>query len=727
MIRNTLFFCIIIFVTFASAVYGEAEEMKGAVMPIVVNGDKVQFDNVKRKVTGIGNVSITYKDMKMTCDKIVVDIDKKEGVAEGRITLYQEGNIFTADKAVYDFEAKRGHLTNSGMQMEPWYGKGESVDKVGDKVFKLNKSYVTTCDFEEPHYRIEARTIKIYLGDRVTAWHVLFYTGDTPIMYVPYYNHPLEDNLPQVAIVPGRNSEWGAFLLTSWRYYFHPDSKGHVHLDWRSRRGHAEGLDYKYRLGDFGEGYARVYFTHDREPDEGQELGEEMPSERWRGQLRHKWKVDENTFMLGEYHRLSDQDFIKDFYYKEEYELEEQPPTYLTLVGAEGNYATNILWEQKVNKFFTVTEKLPEINLDIRKMKLFNHLNLYYKNESSYTRAEVDYARDTGRHETPGDNYNATRIDSYNELSHPFRLLGFLSVDPYVGSRETFYTQDARGNGNVTRDILTAGVDFYTRFYKIYDLETNFLNFDIHRMRHLIIPSVQYSYVREPNLIPGELLQFDDLDTLDHTNAATLSLQHKLQTKRRTADGKMGVVDILSLITKSEYIFKDVAGIENKLADYIEHELEIRPYEWMGIDVDTRFHRQKRRFDTVEADLSINKHPDLYFGLGWRYEKHANTQLTSQFIYEVNREDWKRHWAFNIYERYEIQEQKFQEQEYTITKDLHCWTGEMTCRVKNQQDYDFWVIFRLKAFPDLPFFFRTSYRGPDPGSTQKAKFSAEVM
>ena len=344
---------VVLNLAFAASLF--AQEDKDAT-PIIVNGDKVQYNHANKKVIGTGNVSITYEDIKITCEKIVVDIEAKSGVAKGSVTLYQEDDVFRADNVIYNFKDKTGELVNGEMRMIPWYGHAEKMKKTDEEVFELNQSYVTTCDYEKPHYRLEARTIKVYLGDRVTAWNVFFYVGDTPIAYVPYYNHPLEDNLPQVNVVPGRNDAWGTYLLTAWRYYFHPESKGHVHVDWRSRRGWAHGVDYKYGLRKFGKGNARFYFIHDKEPDEDQELGTELPSNRWRAQLRHKWDVDKNTIMTGEFHKLSDQAFIKDYFYKEEYERENQPRTYLMLTGARDNYTFTYLLEKKVNDFFDVVE-----------------------------------------------------------------------------------------------------------------------------------------------------------------------------------------------------------------------------------------------------------------------------------------------------------------------------------------------------------------------------------
>ncbi|MBN1872352.1 MAG: LPS-assembly protein LptD [Candidatus Omnitrophica bacterium] len=708
MFKKILLSYIIFPLLLVAAASAEGEDIDTKTLPIVVNGDKVQYDHANKIVTGTGNVSINYKDIRITCDKITVNLDAKEGLAEGNVTLYQQDNVFSAENVVYNFENKTGELINGEMKMPPWYGNAESIEKVADQEFDLNKSYITTCDYEKPHYRIEARTIKIYLGDRVTAWNVLFYVGDMPIMYIPYYNHPLKDNLPQVNLVPGHNDEWGAYLLSSWRYYFHPDSKGHVHVDWRSKRGFAEGLDYKYGMEKFGKGYARFYYLHDKEPGSG------IDDKRYRVQVRHKWPVDENTFMAGEFHKLSDRDFIKDFFYKEEYELDHEPQTYLTLIGAKENYTLSMLYRPKVNDFFTVTERLPEARLNIRKLKLLNHLNLYYTNTSSIAVLNKSFANDVDGARA-GDSYDATRADTYNELSYPFSLFGFLNLNPFIGTRQTFYTEDEAGNDNIVRDLYNTGVDIYARSYKIYDVETNFLNLDINKIRHLIIPSARYEYIREPKVSPEDLLQFDEIDAIRQKNSVELAIEHKLQTKRHADDGSEKTVDLLSFIVSSEYVFLDDFGQDNKLLG-IKYDLETRPYDWLYFDAEAHLDREARQFDTFNADLHVTKYKDMTFGAGYRYEQDENSQVTSYFNYDIPNKDWKKRWGFRIYNRYELQEKQFQEQEYTIVKDLHCWSSELTCRIEDETDYTFWVIFRLKAFPDIPFFFRTTYRGPEPGA-----------
>jgi LPS-assembly protein len=687
------------------------EELKSreTATPIVVNGDKVQYDYANMIVSGEGNVSITYKEIKLTCDKIVVNIDAKEGVAEGNVRLFQEGNVFSADNVIYNFATKKGELLNGAMKMPPWYGKSELIDKVDDKIYKLNRSYVTTCDLEAPHYRVTARTIKVYLNDRVTAWHAFFYLGNIPVTYVPYYNHPLKDNLPQVDIVPGYDKDWGVYALTAWRYFFHPDSKGHVHLDYRSKRGLGEGADYSYKMGKFGDGYARFYFIHDREPPDADK------KDRWRIQARHKWKVDQYSVMTGEYHKLSDKDIIKDFFYKQEFELDQQPPTYLSYIGAKDEYSFEILAEKRINRFFTVTEKLPEAKMNIRKLKLFNFINLYYQSNSDVAIFKRDIADDVAG-ASPNDDYDAARVDSYNELSYPFRLFGFLSINPFVGLRETYYSKGPQSQRDILRNMFNCGAELYARFFKIYDIETNLFGLDIHDIRHLVMPSARYEYITNPNYNPNGLLQFDSIDSLQRDNGVKLTLENKLQTKRTGKNGQKETVDLAMFLVDTKYVIKGPDEKKSRLQD-IKCNLEIKPYDWMFIKSEAVIEPAEHRIKTANADFYLDKREDLDLGLGYRYERgesHNTSQLTSQLTYRINK-----NWKFRIYERFDMRVEKFQQQEYTIYRDLHCWIGEVTCRIEEEKDFTFWVIFRLKAFPDIPFLFRTTYHGPEPGSGMK--------
>ena len=72
-------------------------------------------------------------------------------------------------------------------------------------------------------------------------------------------------------------------------------------------------------------------------------------------------------------------------------------------------------------------------------------------------------------------------------------------------------------------------------------------------------------------------------------------------------------------------------------------------------------------------------------------------------------------WKVKIYERVDFSNGKWEEQEYTVFKDLHCWEAEVTFNIRDG-DYTTWLVFRLKAFPKIPIgLFRTTYQRARPG------------
>ena len=124
---------------------------------------------------------------------------------------------------------------------------------------------------------------------------------------------------------------------------------------------------------------------------------------------------------------------------------------------------------------------------------------------------------------------------------------------------------------------------------------------------------------------------------------------------------------------------------------------------------------------TANTDVIYDPGKKIKFGIGHIYED-SDTDNISQFTFDVTykiNEGWSlgKGWTIRAYERFDTHEAKWQEQEYTIYKDLHCWLGEFTVNIK-EGEWSFWVMFRIKAFPDLPIGLKRTYNRPSPGSTR---------
>jgi len=677
-------------------------------IPIVVNGDKVEYFRDEKKVVGSGNIVIEYEDVKLTCDKVEVFLDTKKAIAEGNVVVAQTGKEFFAEKVIYDFGIKEGEIINAALEADPYYGKGERIEKINEDKYVITRGYITTCDLtEHPHYRIQAKRIEIYPKNKVVARHILFFIKDIPVFYFPYFSHSLKDKRPFMTIIPGYNSEWGAYLLGTMRQRFSEKHVVDVHLDYRERRDFAGGVDYKYDTTYFGEGILRSYYMKERKMKEGHiwDKGEIVSKdERYRIQLRHKWQIDPYTFLVIEGNKLSDKEIIKDYFYRE-YERDEEPETYATLFHGRDNYSIELTAKKQVNDFFTTVEKLPEVNVEIYDTKIYN-TDFYYSGSYYLSNFNKKFADDEY------DDLHAARFYTDNKLSYMAKLFGIVSVNPYVGTKQIYYSKNIYEVKDQIRGEFYTGVDLSTKFYKIYDVETDFLGLDINKLRHIVTPTLKYYYKHAPTISDANLVQFDDSDSIVKAHGVTLGLENKLQTKRQNSKGDEETVELARLFLSTDYLYQDPEG--SYFSD-ITGEFEARPYNWMYMYSKAIFDTETDEISKFDFDIGVNSPNSKRWtvALGYRYEISNISQITCYTRFQLNDK-----WNFRTYHRIDIRDYALQEQEYGVERDLHCWVMQVVYNHRQQQDHTLWLVFRLKAFPEMPLQFTTSYRGPRTESGQ---------
>jgi hypothetical protein len=421
--------------------------------------------------------------------------------------------------------------------------------------------------------------------------------------------------------------------------------------------------------------------------------------ERYRIQWRHKWDVDKNTYLLGEYHKISDTQFIKDYFFRE-YEKNSQPPSYLLFNHyLPDSSALSILTQKRTNRIFSEIEKLPEIRYDMPNTSIFK-TPLYISTNTSY----VSFNRKTAT--LPGADWEADeanqRVDMYNRLSLPFKF-AYLDLNPYAGTRETYFRRIAGREAGIFREIWDSGINITTRFYRIFDVDSGVFGMKINKLRHIISPTLAYTYTHPPTASASKLLQFDGTDSLSETNQLGLSLENKLQTKRSNK-----TVDFLRFVSGIDYLF-NTEGRKRKWSDTISFDLEMLPYDWMRFDTDATLDRKKSRFTFANFDLKASG-KDVSWGGGYRYERKSSSQMTGEILFNLIKG-----WSFRVYERLQFKGNSLvKEQNYVISKELHCWILDINYNVLRERGETIWFALRLKAFPEMSIDYNQMYHEPKP-------------
>lgn len=681
--------------------------------PIVVNGDNVEYFHEKKMVTGTGNVSIEYKDIKLTCDKITVYLDTRESVAEGNVRVTQKGAYFTGERMNYNFDTKKGTVIKGYLNAKPFYGKADDVEKLAVKdQFNMSRGYVTTCDLDNPHYRLQAKRVEIYLNDKVVAKHLVFYIKNMPVAYLPYYVQPLKDKKSHITVIPGQSKDWGYYALTSYRYYLDDKNRGDILLDYRSKRGLAEGVNHYYDLGDIGNGAFKFYYTHENDILAYEKMGPVRNRYRWQG--RHEWELPEgtDTNMLLEFNKMSDADMIKDFIYNEYEELGANPDNYLTFITQKEFFSTQFLVRKRFDKFLNVVERLPEFSIDIPDNNILKNTAIYYRANASA--AYLNQTYDNTNMPTSQKDVASGRIDAYNRLSYAARFFRSLAITPYAAVESTYYSKTNTDQTNLVRNAFSFGVDNSVKLYKIYDVTTNFLDLNINKLRHIITPTVNYYYVHRPTVTPDKLYQFDSIDALARANGFAFGLENRLQTKRGDFEGNMNSVDLatLRISTNYDFILKQ-NSFEAKYDKFsnILFDLELIPYDWAYMKSQMSIDTKHYWVQNYNIDLVAHWKDKWSLAVSDRYERtdllKDNNLVTLDATYRVNDK-----WKLRAYERFNSTVGSLEEQEYTIIRDLHCWLLEFTFNSQVGGNDSIWLVFKLKAFPETPIGLKRTYSRP---------------
>lgn len=691
--------------------------------PIIVNGDNVEYFHEKKMVTGAGNISIKYKDIELTCDKITVYLDTREALAEGNVRVTQKDAYFTGERMNYNFDTKKGTVLNGYLSARPFYGKAEKVEKVERKdEYIMERGYATTCDLDEPHYRLQARRVEIYLNDKVVAKHIVVFVGNVPVLYWPYYVQPLKQKKSYVNVMAGKKKEWGYYALTSYRYNVNDALKGDAMLDYRTKDGLglAGGINNYHDFGKMGKGAFKVYYTK----EDGKGDDNDHPNEiihRYRYQLRHIWDMGEgtDTTAIMEFNKLSDRDIIKDYFYNEYAELGDDPDNYVTFLTKKPEYTTEFLIRKRVNKFQSVVERLPEYKLNINNIALIKDVPLYYTGVTSGVYLKQRLPADG----TNQKGIDVVRFDTNNQLSYVFRFFRTFTVTPYIGSEETYYSKTNGGESNKIRTVLNAGVNNTIKFYRTFDFSTNFLGLDINKLRHVVTPTANYIYTHQPAIGPNKLYQLDEIDAVDKQNYISLGLENRLQTKRKNKS-----VDLATLMINSDYHFrmkKDVGTIFEEKFRNVDLQLELIPYDWLYSVSRLSYSTKNAAVRTASIDITGGISDKWSVSARYDYEKEIegiNNLLTADTMYKFNDK-----WRIRAYQTYSLFKGSLTDQEYTIYRDLHCFIAELTLDFSSTSDRDnigLWFAIRLKAFPETPIGLKQTYSRPRFGSASVASRSS---
>ncbi len=662
---------------------GAQEEEFKKPSSVEIEADKMGFASAENKATAQGHVVVKSGKETLYADSLELDRTKQEGTARGHVYLDSPKAQVDADAATYNFNQQTGSFTNARIFNSPFQAKGPQIQKVSANHIVMNQGYMTTCDHDDPHFRLKSRRLDIYQGDKAVARGVTMYLGKMPVMYMPRYTQDLK-NKPWFTFVPGMKKDLGYFLLTRSRIFSNDYLTTTIRADFYERQGIGWGMDNKYRTDHYGSGIIRNYYIRERSiAAKHPWLLKTEPSvsnERYKIEWRHKWDMDDKTSAVWQYYRLSDDVLLKKYFERESRQGDTSTYFFLSRALPHGNVSFRL--DHRVNRFVSAVDRTPEIRYENSGQEIAE-TGFFVKSNNTYSNLVKRAASPTE------DRRKTMRFDTNNELYYPAKV-AFIEVRPFAGGQHTYYTRAIDPARDKTlRGIFRTGMDLSTKFSRVWNVKKDVLGMKIDRLRHVVTPTAAYIYQHRPSVGSSNFNQFDAVDSLEQAHKIGLGLEHKLQTKR---DKK--TVDLLRALFFSDFALKENPS-RGGFGPY-NMDVEFKPNDWLTFNMDASYDHYEDHIASANFETYINHGEKWTLGVGRRYARDSEDEVTTEWAYRINSK-----WKIKMYDRFNVDKGILKVEEYAITRDLHEWEMDLKYSQERGAGASFLMVFRLKAFPDM--------------------------
>ena len=690
--------------------------------------------------TARDNVAIHIGDTDIYGDFAQYNSRTHEVSVEGHVRIYRDTNIYVADRGVYNVDTKQIRTNDVRTDYHPYFLGGQNVTETTANVYRVEDAIFTTHDSPRPDFRLHARTVRVYENDHVVFQNVTFYVGRVPVFWWPYMYQSLNDAF-SFTISPAYLSSWGPSVLSQVTFPITEDIRGRLRLDYRGRRGVAIGFESDV---DYGKDKAsnvklKTYYIQDQNPLLNRTAlpRDAVPTGRYRVSLEDRTLFTDDLYAIVDVTKLSDPFVMQDFY-QSEFRIDPVPDNVVAATKTSPFYTLTGIARFQWNEFFEQTERLPEVVLDVKRHALFGG-PIFYEGESGIADLHRAFPVDSAFQD-----YRTMRVDTFHQLLYPNTYFGWLSIVPRAGFRATYYDETVDlgktmltpsdnplvpdfilpdptlanpfvESGSAVRTVFNTGAEASFKLSRTWeDAQSRALGLD--GMLHVIQPFTNFSYVAENGLNPAAVLQFDrfepstqlrpidfpqftSIDSIDSATVWRAGVRNRLETRR----------DDLTVTWLELDTFLDV-NIDNPYdrTNYSNffNRLRFTPLPWASFTVDSQVPAFDKGFTEINTSMSVQPVANVQLSVGHRY-LNGNPFFNNSSLYVVGgfyRID--DNWGVGFQEQYEGTTQRFEQQRYSVYRDLTNWVASFGAVVRDNagvKEYGVLLTFTLKAFPKFGF------------------------
>ncbi|WP_395147073.1 LPS-assembly protein LptD [Moraxella atlantae] len=283
-----------------------------------------------------GNVHIQQGQQQINADKIAVYLSEGIAAAQGNVMLIDSsdaasttstevspttrhqarpktgGLITVADQLAYDINSTQATAHDVAFASVPLqaHGYAKLLNRIDNNHYQIDDAMFTTCDPANPTWRIHAQQIDVdTTSGRGQAYNATLRIKNTPVLYLPYFNFPIDSRRTSGFLIPraGFSSDGGLQVQAPYYFNLAPNYDATLTPRIYSNRNPMLSGEFRYLTNNFGAGnITGSYLPNDREFDH---------QDRKNLLFKHQWQSQDNPTLSAEaiYQYVSDSAYLDDF------------------------------------------------------------------------------------------------------------------------------------------------------------------------------------------------------------------------------------------------------------------------------------------------------------------------------------------------------------------------------------------------------------------------------
>jgi lipopolysaccharide assembly outer membrane protein LptD (OstA) len=598
---------------------------------------KYKGDNIKvfldeegeiEKIEMEGNVVIIYKDITIKANKAVFNRKDNFIECENNVEVLYGSDRFYAEKAIYNLQEEKGIIYKAKFKFDSFYGESEKIERDGD-LFKLAKSYITTCELEKPHYRFQTGKIeywkkKEYL--RLEKVKIVF--GENfNVFYLPVFSLDLEMKKPFFIPSFEYKTRTGGSLIFSFSHKL-SENKNYI-------------MSERMLIGEKGIGAGFEIISDKKNIDFDSFLLKKYDEGFLTGFYFEMKRNFKNSDLLIDWKWMDNNEFFIDFF-RDKYLQKSKMFNYFSFIEYLDKGILGLTIRENANEDTLKIEKIPEIRYFLPYINLLDtpffltydfRFTNFYKESENYLRI-------------------LNKIDLIYKKDFPY-----FTIKPYISFSSLNYPDFNLYKFNF---IGEEGINFSTNLY------SKFQNV-------IFTPSISF-FNRQTKHNPENLIQFDEFEEKKSGNFFTSSLFWNINS----FNGINGNLKI-----ENEYNF-DNRRFENI---FLKYELYFKNFKIEG-ENEWKLENNESVYEFGFNTISYEKEK-YKFSVGTRMDRESDIYGLETWYQQSLKNDWN----CRIGVFYDFNSGNLLTQTYEIWKKIHCLVIDFrfTRDVENKSFYIFIV------------------------------------